>query len=230
MHETKEGEREGYHYYRTLPLMLVEEMQEAVEGVVEDIYQMQAPDHLPLRFEESDYFRKPKLRSVHSTPVLGASHRSIGLSTSSLLNSPKLCQPSKSASVAPLVGKKANCGTKPTVLSSDSEYEVNGTGSNQQTHSSTLRCGLLKPSITEHIPSTRYANLAGSMGFPTLALTQSQFEMIHNLNTLGFLKFPVWIHNDPHSHAAIIVRRPWKESWAEGKVVVRHWVEEMFIS
>jgi hypothetical protein len=64
--------------------------------------------------------------------------------------------------------------------------------------------------------------------FPTLALLPSQFRMIHNLDSLGFRKFPVWIQLDKHSHAAIIVRKPKAERWKEGRVVVRHWVEEAF--
>lgn len=65
------------------------------------------------------------------------------------------------------------------------------------------------------------------LGFPTLALANAQFRMIHNLDKLGFRKFPVWIHNDRHTHAAIILRLPVKR-WEEGRVVVRHWVEEGF--
>jgi hypothetical protein len=64
--------------------------------------------------------------------------------------------------------------------------------------------------------------------FPTLALHPLQFRMIHNLDSLGFRKFPVWIQGDKHTHAAIIVRKPKADRWNEGRVVVRHWVEEAF--
>ena len=229
MHETNEGEKEGYHYYRSLPLMLAGEMQEVVEGMVGDIYQMQAPDHLPSGSEESNYFGKPKLRSVHSTSVLTASHQSLGLSSSSSLHSLKLCQPRKSASTAPLVGDTVICVEGPTALNNDLKHEEDEANVNQRSHPLTLHDRPPKPSNTEQTTSASYANLARPMEFPNLALTQSQFEMIHNLDTLGFLKFPVWIHNDLHTHAAIIVRMPWKESLAEGKIVVKHWVEEMFI-
>ena len=58
----------------------------------------------------------------------------------------------------------------------------------------------------------------------TLALTSSQFAMIDALDGVGFDKFPVHIHDARHSHAAIIVRMQ-RESFREGKIVVRHWLE-----
>ncbi|TDZ33479.1 putative lipase [Colletotrichum spinosum] len=62
---------------------------------------------------------------------------------------------------------------------------------------------------------------------PTLALAPYQFQMIQNLDSVGWHKFPVWIHNDRHSHAAIIVR--WeKKTFGEGHVVLRHWLNEEF--
>jgi hypothetical protein len=64
---------------------------------------------------------------------------------------------------------------------------------------------------------------------PTLALAPEQFDMIESLDSLGWRKFPVWIHNDRHSHAAIILRRK-KESHAEGKQVLRHWMQREFLS
>ncbi|KAL8927206.1 MAG: hypothetical protein Q9172_001466 [Xanthocarpia lactea] len=63
--------------------------------------------------------------------------------------------------------------------------------------------------------------------FPTLALSDEQFEMIQNLNTVGFKKYLVHIKNHGHTHAAIIVRSP-KPGFDEGKVVVRHWLDEAF--
>ncbi|KAL8858259.1 MAG: hypothetical protein Q9178_005271 [Gyalolechia marmorata] len=63
--------------------------------------------------------------------------------------------------------------------------------------------------------------------FPTLALSDEQFEMIRNLNTVGFKKYLVHIKNHGHTHAAIIVRTS-KPGFDEGKVVVRHWLDEAF--
>lgn len=63
---------------------------------------------------------------------------------------------------------------------------------------------------------------------PTLALAPYQFKMIESLDTLNWHKFPVWIHKNSHSHAAIIVRTV-KPSFDEGYVVFRHWLNEEFV-
>ncbi|TAQ88077.1 Lysophospholipase/Carboxylesterase [Chlorociboria aeruginascens] len=63
---------------------------------------------------------------------------------------------------------------------------------------------------------------------PTLALATYQFRMIQTLNSVGWRKYPVYIHKNRHSHAAIIVRVQ-KPSFSEGKVVFRHWLDEEFI-
>lgn len=63
--------------------------------------------------------------------------------------------------------------------------------------------------------------------FPTLALSDEQFAMIRHLDAVGWTKHLVHIHNVAHSHAAIIVRVR-KPGFDEGKVVVRHWLEEGF--
>ncbi|EWC43700.1 hypothetical protein DRE_07452 [Drechslerella stenobrocha 248] len=69
---------------------------------------------------------------------------------------------------------------------------------------------------------------AGMPEFPTLALAPHQFEMIEALDALKFKKFSVHIQKVRHSHAAIIVRNPRNESFSEGKVVIRHWLDEQF--
>lgn len=63
--------------------------------------------------------------------------------------------------------------------------------------------------------------------YPILALSQEQFVMIRNLDEVGWKKYLVHIHNVGHTHAAIIVRSA-KPSFDEGKVVVRHWLDEGF--
>ncbi|KAI4182153.1 MAG: hypothetical protein L6R41_006160 [Letrouitia leprolyta] len=63
--------------------------------------------------------------------------------------------------------------------------------------------------------------------FPTLALSDEQFEMIKHLDDVGWRKYPVHIRNHGHTHAAIIVRME-KPGFDEGKVVVRHWLDEEF--
>lgn len=62
---------------------------------------------------------------------------------------------------------------------------------------------------------------------PTLALTPAQFAIVDTLNTVGFRRHPVYIHNHRHSHAAIIVRVP-KKGFEEGKIVIKHWLDNEF--
>jgi hypothetical protein len=77
----------------------------------------------------------------------------------------------------------------------------------------------------QNFPSPRVD--CSTSGFPTLALTPSQFAIIDSLNSLGFRKYPVYIHNHRHSHAAIIVRMP-KKGFEEGRIVVKHWLDAEF--
>lgn len=63
---------------------------------------------------------------------------------------------------------------------------------------------------------------------PTLALAPYQFKAIEELDKLGFRKYPVWIHKVRHSHAAIVVRSE-TSSFAEGQLVLNHWVKEEFL-
>lgn len=63
--------------------------------------------------------------------------------------------------------------------------------------------------------------------FPTLALSPEQFAMIEALDNVGFRKYPVHIHQVTHSHAAIIVRTS-RKGFEEGKVVMKHWLNEEF--
>lgn len=61
----------------------------------------------------------------------------------------------------------------------------------------------------------------------TLALMPEQFAIIDSLNAVGFRKYPVHIHNHRHSHAAIIVRVQ-KKGFDEGKLVIKHWLDNEF--
>lgn len=63
--------------------------------------------------------------------------------------------------------------------------------------------------------------------FPTLALSQTQFENLDALDSVGFRKYGVHIHKDLHSHAAIVVRIQTKR-FDDGKVVIRHWLDKEF--
>lgn len=62
-----------------------------------------------------------------------------------------------------------------------------------------------------------------------LPLTKLQRQIIHNLNTLNWTKYAVHIRLATHSHAAIICRFP-NPNFREGKTVVRHWVDEVFVA
>ncbi|KAB8556638.1 hypothetical protein FH972_025674 [Carpinus fangiana] len=64
---------------------------------------------------------------------------------------------------------------------------------------------------------------ASDAPWPTLALTSEQFAMIDTLQPM-FERYPVHISKATHSHAAII-RRLNRESFSEGFIVARHWVE-----
>ena len=64
-------------------------------------------------------------------------------------------------------------------------------------------------------------------GFPILALSPEQFEMIESLDRVGFKKNLVHIKLVRHSHAAIIVRSK-RKGFAEGKIVVKHWLDKEF--
>jgi hypothetical protein len=60
--------------------------------------------------------------------------------------------------------------------------------------------------------------------FPTLALTPAQFKAIDVLDQLNWRKYAVHLHQVNHTHAAIIVRMN-RKAFAEGKVVLKHWLE-----
>lgn len=79
--------------------------------------------------------------------------------------------------------------------------------------------------LDSEVDSIEEQKTARTPEFPTLALTPDQFAMIQALDTVGFKKFPVHIHNHRHSHAAII-RRMDKPGFDEAKVVVKHWLDQ----
>ena len=64
--------------------------------------------------------------------------------------------------------------------------------------------------------------------FDDLALAPEQFEMIENLDRIGFRKFPVFIHNVRHTHAAIVVRSERRWGFDEGRLIVKHWLNDVF--
>ncbi|KAK0719738.1 putative serine esterase-domain-containing protein [Lasiosphaeris hirsuta] len=66
------------------------------------------------------------------------------------------------------------------------------------------------------------------VGQPTLALAPYQFEAVKALDSLGWRKYPVWIHKVRHSHAAIILRIE-KDDYSEGQTVLNHWAQTEFL-
>ncbi|KAJ5760843.1 hypothetical protein N7520_007999 [Penicillium odoratum] len=76
-------------------------------------------------------------------------------------------------------------------------------------------------------PQSSYIDSAVSK-FPKLALTSEQFDIIDSLDDVGFRKYPVYIHKHRHTHAAIIVRIQ-KDSFNEGKLVMKHWLDNGFV-
>ncbi|KAL9629610.1 MAG: hypothetical protein Q9164_006806 [Protoblastenia rupestris] len=75
--------------------------------------------------------------------------------------------------------------------------------------------------------SSRSEHMKQIEGFPTLALSSEQFAMIEALDDVGFKKYRVHIHKVGHSHAAIVVRTT-RKGFDEGKVIIRHWLDEEF--
>ena len=63
--------------------------------------------------------------------------------------------------------------------------------------------------------------------FPALNLSPDQLEMIQNLDKAGFKKYAVHMQNVRHTHAAIVVRSE-QRRFDEGKVVIKHWLDEVF--
>ncbi|RJE21184.1 lipase serine esterase [Aspergillus sclerotialis] len=90
-----------------------------------------------------------------------------------------------------------------------------------------------KPSRISDIDQSSSPALSHNCGdtmsktYATLALTPSQLAIIDSLNKLSFRKYPVYIHNHMHSHAAIVVRIQ-KKAFDEGRLVIKHWLDNEF--
>lgn len=176
----------GYH---RLPL-LVEEMQEAAEGLMEDIHHEMVPQHLTASSEES-----VGERLVNTITPRKTVSTQEGVEDSSVLITLADGTIPQEKSVA------SDLGPPPPKNTPEPK------------------------SVMEQLPPPPQ----GKIEFPTLALSHQQFEMITSIDKLNFRKYPVFIHNDRHTHAAIIVRKPWAKRWDEGRVVVAHWLDKAFI-
>ncbi|KAK9462990.1 putative serine esterase-domain-containing protein [Lipomyces oligophaga] len=60
-----------------------------------------------------------------------------------------------------------------------------------------------------------------------LEVSSEQAEMIENLNTIRWKKFPVHITKTKAAHAAVIVRHMDWKGMEEGEVVIQHWLTEI---
>ncbi|CAK9435392.1 uncharacterized protein LODBEIA_P01190 [Lodderomyces beijingensis] len=66
-----------------------------------------------------------------------------------------------------------------------------------------------------------------SAKFPKIKLDANQSFAVEKLNTLGWKKYPVILRHTPATHAGAIVRHA-DPNFDEGKVVVRHFINEVF--
>lgn len=66
-----------------------------------------------------------------------------------------------------------------------------------------------------------------SSNFPPIILDDSQTFIVEKLNTLGWRKFPIILRHTPSTHAGAIVRHA-DPNFDEGKVIVRHFVDNVF--
>ncbi|KAI5970428.1 hypothetical protein CANMA_000479 [Candida margitis] len=66
-----------------------------------------------------------------------------------------------------------------------------------------------------------------SLNFPPITLDESQKYIVERLNGLGWKKYPVILRHTPSTHAGAIVRHA-DPNFDEGKVIVRHFIENVF--
>lgn len=78
------------------------------------------------------------------------------------------------------------------------------------------------------VPRHEGCSHSGSIHGSRMRLTTNQLSMISALNEIRWRKYPVCIHEDKRSHAAIIARMDIAR-FAEGHLVLKQWVEEEFV-
>lgn len=125
------------------------------------------------------------------------------------------------------VFENVNARQEPSYLSS-TEDELSDSASEkvkaklQNLDSASSSTGLDRPSNARHNERGHVVS-----HHHKLALTDDQFAIIDSLNAVGIRKYPVYIHKHRHSHAAIIVRSR-KDGFNEGKIVMKHWLDNEF--
>jgi hypothetical protein len=121
------------------------------------------------------------------------------------------------------VFENVNASQEPNYLS-NSDTEASDTGPEKTYRSPTSNSAGNDTHVESSSTRKRSATKPHS---PTLALTPEQFGIIDSLNKVGIKKYPVHIQKNRHSHAAIIVRSA-KPGFAEGKFVMKHWLDNEF--
>ena len=137
----------------------------------------------------------------------------------------------------PLIIENARSAVEGAIENVNPDQQPDHLNSDATTHSRQRSHSKLQPDYKDDAASEKSGDSEDSTAeltrvrsfaeFPTLALAQEQFDMIKNLDSIGFRKYPVYIHKVRHSHAAIIFRRQ-KSSFDEGKTVIKHWLSEEF--
>ncbi|KKY21590.1 putative lipase serine [Phaeomoniella chlamydospora] len=128
--------------------------------------------------------------------------------------------------------------TMPTMQQQDIATPNSSSSSSPDTSSTTLPASHTKQPPTTTTTTTQDSQeddleilerQLSHLPTPQLALLPSQFRMISHLDKIGLQKFHIYIHNTNWTHAAIVVRQPWRSAFGEGKTVVRHWIERQFV-
>ncbi|KAJ5208852.1 hypothetical protein N7449_003231 [Penicillium cf. viridicatum] len=109
---------------------------------------------------------------------------------------------------------------------SNSDTEVSDVAPEKSTRSSLSKFAQ-NDADGESASARRSSTTEVSIHYPKLALTHEQFGIIDSLNAVGIRKYPVHIQKHRHSHAAIIVRVE-KDGFREGKIVMKHWLDNEF--
>ncbi|KAJ5960319.1 uncharacterized protein N7479_007469 [Penicillium vulpinum] len=122
--------------------------------------------------------------------------------------------------------ENVNAIQEPAYLS-NSDTEVSDEAPEKSTRSSLLESAQNDADV-ESVSARRSSTMEVLMRSPKLALTHEQFGIIDSLNAVGIRKYPVHIQKHHHSHAAIIVRME-KDGFREGKIVMKHWLDNEFV-
>ena len=114
-------------------------------------------------------------------------------------------------------------GTKPD---NDTDNDISNDTSNETTTSTTATTTTTTITAADGL-ATSSSSLADA--FPALILSPVQREMARNLSTLPWRRFPVLIRMYLNTHVDVIVR-DFGVQGTDGRVVLRHFVDEEFLA